>query len=160
MLIRLFSKLQTKKWPNVPKVIHAVRMFLPSQFDRLAKEEEEARQAAVQARVNEAAVSRARCLQHLAGARALMCIRRWMDGLSRLVDCGLCAAEDRRTYYREPINISPIKLLSAYAFTNGVPEALPTVYQTRATAAATRRRTRCMMIETVCDLGFAVMSTQ
>jgi len=55
VLIRLFSKLQTKKWPNVPKVIHAVRMFLPSQFDRLAKEEEEARQAAVQARVNEAA---------------------------------------------------------------------------------------------------------
>lgn len=53
-LIRLFSKLQTKKWPNIAKVMKGVRMFLPLQFDKLAKEEEEARLAAIQARIEDA----------------------------------------------------------------------------------------------------------
>jgi len=56
-LVRLFSKLQTKKWPSVAKVANAVRLFLPLHFDKLAAEAEAARIAGINARKEAAQAS-------------------------------------------------------------------------------------------------------
>eukprot|EP00854_Cymbomonas_tetramitiformis_P017577 gene17577-20929_t len=73
--LRLFSKLKTKKWPIIPKIVTCVRNFLPIKFDLEAKHklEQEAQERAESMANAKAAVSEASMLieqQKLAIAEA------------------------------------------------------------------------------------------